>query len=101
MRHSVYIYAYIYISLALVGLEQETIVVQGLPINEAYILGGILSILFSDFKIQGLKNIPTPPMVADTWTNVHPLLLSVMKWTSSTSTMIYLPLSDTFSNTTF
>ena len=48
-------------SLALVGLQQEMVVVQGLPLNEPHIiLSQILSMLISDFKAQGLKSIPTP-----------------------------------------
>ena len=41
------------------------IVASGLSLNEAHIiLGWIFSILLSDFKAQGLRSIPTPPMMA-------------------------------------
>ena len=51
--------------ITLVGLQQETIVVQGLPLHEAHIiLRQILPMLFSDFKACGLKNILIPPMIA-------------------------------------
>ena len=57
---------------------------QGLPLNVAdFILGWVLSILFSDFKAQGLRSIQTSLMVALTEffyanakTNAHPLQAS-------------------------
>ena len=52
-------------SLVLVELEQEMIIVQRLPLNEAHIiLGWIIYMLFSDFKSWGLGSIPTLPMTA-------------------------------------
>ena len=39
----------------------------GVALNEPHIiLGWIFSMLFSDFMAQGLRSIPTPPMVAFT-----------------------------------
>ena len=51
-------------SLLLVGLWQEVIVAQGLPLKVAtIILGCIFPLLFSDFRVCGLISISTPPMV--------------------------------------
>ena len=48
------------LSQALVGLSQETIVVQVLSLNIAYIiLGWVFSMLFRDFKSPELQSIPT------------------------------------------
>ena len=45
--------------LALIRLSREMIIVLGLPLNLAtIILGCIFSILLSDFRAKGLRNIP-------------------------------------------
>ena len=67
------------LSLALVGLKQEAIVVQGLSLKKAHIIiVWILSKLFNDFKVQGLRSIPTTLMMllmeyfhADAKTIIH------------------------------
>ena len=52
-------------SLALVGLLQDMILAQGLLLNVAHIiLSWIFLVLFSDFKVCGLRSIPRPPMTA-------------------------------------
>ena len=58
-------------SLSLVGLSHETIVVQGLPLDEAQILGWIFSVLFNDFKSRGLRNFLMQFFLADAETNVE------------------------------
>ena len=74
----------IYISSqVLVRLLQETTITQGLPLKVAHIiLGRVLSMLLSDFKVGKLRIISTPPMAtlteffhADRETNIHPLLV--------------------------
>ena len=70
--------------LALVGLLHKVIVVLELLLNVATIIFGcIFSMLLSDFRVQGLKNIPTPPVITlteffctDPEINVHPLQVS-------------------------
>ena len=65
--------------LAFVGLLQEMIIVQVLPLNVVHIiLGWVLSTLCIDFKAQEPRSIPTPPMKSlteffhvDNETNVH------------------------------
>ena len=52
-------------SLGLMGLLQESIFVLGLSLNVAHIiLDWVFSMLFSDFKAQGLRSIPMPPLAA-------------------------------------
>ena len=83
-------------SLVLMELYQETIIVLGLLLNVAHIiLGWILSMLLTDLKARGLRNIPTPPKTvltdffhADADTNVHPLPVS--SYLSSNSRWSYL-----------
>ena len=69
--------------LALVGLLQKTIVVQGLPLNDTnFVPSWILSMLLSDFKVRRRRSIPTSIMEAltefsylDIKTNIYPLLI--------------------------
>ena len=53
------------------------IVVQELPFNMVhFILGGIFSMLFCNFKAQEIRHIHSPPKTefsqSDTDTNIHP-----------------------------
>ena len=70
-------------SLKLVGLLQETIIVQGLSLNIAHIiLSTIFSMVFIDFDVRGLKSTLTPLLIglrefffhADNVANAHSLL---------------------------
>ena len=66
------------------GLLRKMIVEKGLLSNVAHIiLNWVIMMLFSDFKAQGLRCIPKPPMTAiteffdaDAETNVYPLPVS-------------------------
>ena len=49
-------------SLALLGLSQEIIIVLGLLLSVAIILGGSFLMILSDIRVQRLRNIPTPLM---------------------------------------
>ena len=68
--------------LALVRLLHKMIVVLGLPLIEAnIILSWIFSMLFRDFKAEGLRSIPTLPMVALTDFFKHNLpQISLLHW---------------------
>ena len=67
---------------ALIGLYQETIVLQGLSLNIVpIILGWVFSTLFCDFKVRWLYSnnsevALTEFFYADVETVVHPLLIS-------------------------
>ena len=82
-------------SLKFVGLQQEMIVVLGLPLNvTTIILGCIFTMLFSDFRACGPISIPISPIVAlteffhaDAETNIHPLLVL---WYLISSLWMYL-----------